>query len=80
MDPPQRANANSGHGKFRIDPPERVVAIAATARHKRTDAPKENRRSLAEIKCERRTAADAPMYLRHRYWQRVGVPEAGIMD
>jgi hypothetical protein len=32
----------------------------------------------AEIKCERRTAPDAPMYLRHRYWQRVGVPEAGI--
>jgi len=27
----------------------------------RTDAPKENRRSQAEIKCERRTAAAAPM-------------------
>jgi hypothetical protein len=37
-----------------------------------------NRPSQAEIKCERRIAADAPIYLRYRYWQRVGVTEAGI--
>jgi len=58
-----------------MEMPRLIVVVTGI---ERTDAPKENRRSHAEIKCERRTAADAPMYLRHGYWQRVGVPEAGI--